>query len=680
MPVSAHRPEDIRNVVLIGAAASGKTTLAEAMLHRAGAIQRMGSIQEANTTSDFEAEAKAHQHSTSATLLFAEKDGREINLVDTPGHTDLVGQALSAMPAVETAILVVPATGTVDFHARRLFFAAGELGLSRMVVINKIDLAPAGLAALVDRLKATLGPELHCINLPTRGGTDVIDCFDEAAGKSDFGSVAEVHREMLESTVEIDDAALERYLGGQPLDLAELRRCFIQAMTSGHVVPILFTAAKSEVGVDDLLHILCEDVPSPLFGRPRRIKQDGEVVEVPCDTEKPLLAHCFKVTTDAYLGKLAMLRVLQGRMDGQTPFLCGPDRKVHRAGHVLKVEGRDHPELEAMAFAGDLVAVAKIDEIHAGQILHSPALEASYEPVGAAMPTPMLSLAIETKTRADEVKLMTALERMSEEDPTFHARMDSQTRELVVSGLGDTHLRVALEKLQSRFKMEVTAREPRIPYRETLTAKAEGHYKHRKQTGGARQFAEVYLRVEPLPRGGGFEFASEVFGGTIPTQYIPAVEKGVRDALESGELAGYPVEDVRVVVYDGKSHPVDSKDIAFRTAGKFAFRDAYARARPVLLEPVAALELFVPEGNLGDVTGDLKTRRGRVNGMDPQSAGVVVLHAQAPFGELSGYGGQVRGMTGGHGSFVMELSHYDVVPPNVAQKVIAARKPWREEE
>ena len=678
--VPSCRPEDIRNVVLIGAAGGGKTTLAEAMLHRAGAIQRMGSIQEANTTSDFEAEARAHQHSTSATLLFAVKDGREINLVDTPGHTDLVGQALAAMPAVETAMLVVPATGSVDFHARRLFYAAGELGLARMVVVNKIDLAPAALPALVDRLKATLGPELHCINLPTRGGRDVIDCFDQSAGKADFGSVADVHREMLESTVEIDDAALERYLGGQPLDLAELRRCFIEAMASGHVVPILFAAARTEVGVDDLLHILCEDVPSPLAGRKRRIRRDGAVVELACDPDQPLLAHCFKVTTDAYLGKLAMLRVLQGRLDGQTPFSCGPDRRVHKAGHVLKVEGRDHPELEAMAYAGDLVAIAKVDEVHAGQILHAPSLEADYEPVGAAMPTPMLSLAIDTKTRADEVKLMTALERMGEEDPTFHARMDPQTRELVISGLGDLHLRVALEKLQSRYKMEVTAREPRIPYRETLTARAEGHYRHKKQTGGAGQFAEVYLRVEPLPRGGGFEFASEVFGGTIPTQYIPAVEKGVRDALEGGELAGYPVVDVRVVVYDGKSHPVDSKDIAFRTAGKFAFRDAYARARPVLLEPVAALELSVPEGHLGDVTGDLKTRRGRVNGMDAQSEGVVVVHAQAPLAELSGYGGQVRGMTGGHGSFVMELSHYDVVPPTAASRVIAGRRPRREEE
>jgi elongation factor G len=678
--VPACRPEDIRNVVLIGPGGSGKTSLAEAILHRCGVISRLGSVDDATTIGDFEPEARAHKHSTSSTLLFATRDGRELNFIDTAGHPDFLGQSLAALPVVETALLVVSATGGIDFHARRLFHAAGEAGLARMIVVNKIDLAPASLPGLVEHLRESLGSELHCMNLPTRGATDVVDCFDHDAGESDFDSVAEVHREMLESTVEIEDALLDRYLSGETIDLAELRRCFVEAMSDGHVVPIVFVSARQEVGIDDLVHILCEEAPSPRGGRARRVLRNQEIVELPCDPERPLIAQCFKVASDAYAGKLAMLRIIQGKLDGTTPFVCGPDRKPHRAGHVLKVEGRDHPEIASPAFAGDLVAVAKIEEISVGQLLLAPTIAEAYEAIPPRLPAPMLSLAIEPKRKTDDVKLLTALQRLAEEDPSFHVTQDPQTRELVVSGLGDLHLRVTLEKLQSRFRLDVQTREPKLPYRETVAVRAEGHYRHKKQTGGAGQFAEVFLRVEPLARGEGFEFASEVFGGAIPSQFIPSVEKGVLDALASGDLAGYPVQDVRVVVHDGKSHPVDSKDIAFRTAGRLAFRDACSRARPVLLEPIASLDISVPEGSLGDVTGDLKTRRGHVLGVDTLPGGMVVVHAHAPVAELASYAGQLRGMTGGHGVFAMELSHHEIVPTHVANAVVARRRPSRHEE
>jgi len=665
------RPEQIRNVVLLGHAGAGKTLLAEAILHRCGAIARMGSVEAHTTTSDYEPEAHAHGLSTSSTLLFATREGCELNVIDTPGAPEFVGHALAALPAVETAVIVVNAAAGIELGTRRLFHAAGEAGLARMIVINKIDLAPAALPGLVTALREAFGPALHCINLPTGGGADVIDCFDHDAGTADFGSVADEHRAMLESTVELDDAALERYLAGEPIDLASLRRGFVEAMTRGHVVPILFTAARTEVGIDDLVHVLCNEAPSPLTARPRRLRKDGVEVEVPCDPDAPLLGHVWKVVTDPYLGKLAMIRLLQGKLDGRSPFVYGAEKKAHDAGQVLKIEGRDHPAMESVAYAGDLIALAKVDNLHVDAMIHAPGTPDAFAAVPPRYPQPMFALAIEPKNKADEVKLLGAVTRLCEEDPTLTCTHDAQTHELVVSGLGELHLRIALEKLASRFRIAVTSKRPQVAFRETVTARAEGHHRLKKQTGGAGQFAEVFLRVEPLARGAGFEFASEVFGGTIPTQFIPAVEKGVLDALLAGPLGGYPVCDVRVVVYDGKSHAVDSKDIAFRTAAKHAFRDAFGRARPALLEPILTLEVTAPEVHVGDVTADLKTRRGRVLGVDVLAGGLAAVHVQLPLAELADYGGSLRGLTSGQGTFVTEPSHYDFVPAAVQRRVTA---------
>ena len=352
--------------------------------------------------------------------------------------------------------------------------------------------------------------------------------------------------------------------------------------------------------------------------------------------------------------------------------LSGADRKAHKAGHVLKVEGRDHPELDTVAYAGDIVALAKVEDLDADMIIHAPTLGETYAPVVARYPRSMYALAIEPKTKQDEVKLLSAMHRLCEEDPTLTCDHDAQTHELVLSGMGELHLRVAIERLKNRFSLEVSSRKPRVAYRETITARAEGHYRLKKQTGGAGQFAEVFLRIEPLARGAGFEFASEVFGGAIPTQFIPSVEKGVTEALDQGPLGGYPVQDVRVVVYDGKAHSVDSKDMAFRTAGKRAFRDAFLKARGALLEPVVTLEIFTPESHVGDVTADLKHRRGRVVGVDAApTSGMAAIHAQIPLAELGDYSGQLRSLTGGQGSFVTEPSHYDFVPQHLISQLTA---------
>ncbi len=671
---ASFRPEDLRNVVLLGHGGAGKTTLAEAMLHRCGAISRMGSVEDATTTSDYEPEAKEHRHSTNSSLLFATSNKREINVIDTPGHPEFIGYALAALPAVETALIVVNANTGVELNTRRLFHAAGEAGLARMLVINKIDaVSPAVLKDRVRELKEIFGATVHCINLPTKGAKDVVDCFDEEAGAADLFSVGEVHREMLESTIDVDDAKLEKYLSGERIPLDELRATFVKAMTQGHVVPVLFTSARDEVGVDDLLHVLTEEGASPVSGRKRRLLRDGVPVELECSIDAPFLGHIFKVTNDPGVGQLALIRVLQGKLDGTTSFICGHDKKPRKAGHVLKVEGRDHPELEALAYAGDLVALARMEDIHVDQVLHDPLLSGEWKVVSPVAPAPMLSVAVEPKNRGDDVKLSQSLQRLAEEDPTFKFKNDPNTHELVLSGVGDIHLKVLLERLKNRFKLEVSAKSPTVPYHETVTAKAEGHHRLKKQTGGAGQFAEVFLRIEPMPRGAGIEFKSEVFGASIPTHFIPAVEKGVYDAMEEGVLAGFPVKDVRVIVYDGKHHAVDSKDIAFRSASKLAVRDAMEKGRPALLEPLVSMEISIPEQHLGTITGALKHVRGRVMGVESGSGGMSTVRAQAPLAELKDYANQLRGSTGGSGSFVMELSHYEPVPPNLQQQIVASR-------
>jgi elongation factor G len=680
MRATSHRPENIRNIVLLGHGGSGKTTLAEAILLKCGVISRMGSVEQASTTSDFEPEARAHRQSTNSTLLFGDFEGREINIVDTPGHPEFVGSALAALPAADTALIVVNASTGIEFNTRRLFHAAGEAGLARMFVVNRIDTNPQGLGALLANLKSTFGAKIHAMNLPSGGATDVVDCFDQESGQTDFGSVEEVHRELLESAVEVDDAELERYLSGEKIDLAALRKTFVRAMAVGHVVPVVFTSSRNVVGVEDLLHIIVNEAPSPVSGRPRRLVRNGELVEIPCDVEKPLLAQVFKVTNDAHLGQMAMLRVLQGKLDANTPFVCAQDKKARKAGHVLKVEGRDHPEITPAAFAGDIVALGRVEDIHVDQLLHEPGRDEDLSVPKQKYPAPMLSLAVESKNRGDDVKIGQALSRIVEEDPTFSYSHDPETHELILTGIGDVHLNVMIERLKNRFKLEVSTKPPTIPYRECIGQKAEGHHRHKKQTGGAGQFGEVFLRIEPLPRGTGFEFKSEVFGGAIPTQYIPAVEKGARDALESGVLAGFPVQDVRVVVTDGKSHPVDSKDIAFRTAGKMAVRDAMAKARPALLEPVVNLEVTAPEEYTGTITSEMKQIRGRVLGMENLPGGVGVVRAQAPLAELGSYGGTLRGSTGGQGSFVIEMSHYDPVPPHIHTKIVEARAGHRKKD
>jgi elongation factor G len=455
-------------------------------------------------------------------------------------------------------------------------------------------------------------------------------------------------------------------------------------LDEAHLVPILFTDTRSGMGVAELLDAIAQHFPSPEEGnlRPFLTGAPGTPDERPFaygeDPGKPLLAHVFKVTSDPFVGKLAIFRVHQGKCTGQSQVYIGHNKKTVKLGHVFHLQGKEHKEADAI-IAGDIGAVAKLEEIHTGDVLHDDHSLDSVHLRPLTFPTPMYGLAVTPKARGDEQKISGALAKLAEEDPTFKWGHDRQTHEVVIQGLGELHLRLILEKLKNRG-LHVDTKPPKIAYRETIMNKAEGHHRHKKQTGGAGQFGEVFLRVEPLERGKGFEFVDEVFGGTIPGQYIPAVEKGVRELLDIGVIAGYPVQDVRVIVYDGKHHPVDSKEVAFKTAGKYAFKDAFLKAQPALLEPIVNMEVTVPEHNVGTITGDLSGKRGRIQGTDILPGGMAQVKAQAPLAEVMQYQSQLKSVTGGQGSFSMELSHYEPVPPQVQQAVVSQYKPKVEED
>jgi elongation factor G len=674
---------DIRNVLVCGHGGSGKTALIDAMLFASGTVTRRGNTLDGSSFSDFEKEEKEHKHSIYSAVLHADHLGKRINLIDSPGSPDLMGHAYAAMPAVETVAVVVNAQNGIEVATRRLMDAAKERNLPRAIIINKIDLAtPEQLESLVSSLRETFGNECLPINLPSGKAKAVTECLLSASGESDFDTVRRCHAAILDQIVEMDENLMEKYLGGEEPDYKALHEPFERAMDEAHVVPICFTDAKNNIGVAELLDAIAKHFPSPEEGNLRPLMTGEGDAERPLqyweDPTKPLLAHVFKVTADPFVGKLAIFRVHQGKCTGQSQVIIGHSKKPVKLGHVFHLQGKEHKEMNEI-IAGDIGAVAKIEDIHVGDVLHDDHALDTVHLKRETLPTPMYGLAITPKARGDETKLSTQLTKLAEEDPTFKWHTDRQTHEVVINGLGELHLRLILEKLASRG-LHVDTKPPTIAYRETISMKADGHHRHKKQTGGAGQFGEVYLRIEPLERGKGFEFVDEIFGGSIPGQFVPAIEKGVRDVLDAGAIAGYPVQDVRVIVTDGKHHPVDSKEVAFRTAGKWAFRDAIAKAKPVLLEPIVNMEVTIPEGNVGAITGDLSGKRGRIQATDIAPGGMAVVKATAPLSEVMQYQSQLKSVTGGQGSFAMEFSHYEPVPPQVQQQIMAQYKPAKEEE
>ncbi len=686
---------DIRNILLVGHGSSGKTTLADAMLFASGTIKHKASVGDGSSVSDFEKEEKEHAHSIFSSILHADHNGKRINIIDTPGSPDLIGQAIASLPAVETVAVVVSAQSGVEVVTRRMMEAAKELNLPRAIIVNKIDLPDIDLPALVANIRESFGSECLPVNLPSGGGKVIAECLLSKSGESDFSSVADAHSAILDQIVELDENLMEKYLGGEEPNYDALHAPFEQAMDEAHLVPILFTDAKAAVGVAELLDFIARWFPSPIEGNPRPFltgsgsddRENERPFEYSNDADKPLLAHVFKVTTDPFVGKLAVFRVHQGNCAGSSQIYIGHNKKSVKLGHVFHLQGKEHKEAPEI-IAGDIGAVAKIEDIHTNDVLHDDHALDSVHLKPLTFPTPMYGLAITPKARGDEQKISVQLQKLSEEDPTFKWQTDRQTHEVVINGLGELHLRLTLERMKNRG-VQVDTKPPKIAYRETIQQKAEGHHRHKKQTGGAGQFGEVFLRIEPLEEesplrkgkgGPGLEIVNEVFGGTIPGQFIPAVEKGIHDVMEGGAIAGYPLQDVRVAITDGKHHPVDSKEVAFRTAGKYAFRDAIAKAKAVVLEPIVNMEVTIPEEYVGTITGDLSGKRGRIHGQDFLAGGMAVVRAQAPLSEVMQYQSQLKSVTGGQGSFAMEFSHYEAVPPQVQQQIVSQYKPKAEEE
>ncbi len=690
-PMPGYSTADIRNVLFVGHSACGKTTLVDALLLAAGAVNRKASVVDGSSFSDFEKEEKEHKHSIFASVLHLDYQGKRINIIDAPGSPDLMGQGIAVMTAVETVVVVVNAQSGIEVVTRRMMEYAKAQNLPRAIVINRIDMPELDLPGLVRRIQETFGTECLPINLPAEGGKKVVDCLLDQSGTCDFGSVKEAHAALLDSIVEMDEGLMEKYLGGEEPDYTALHAPFEKAMDEGHIIPILFTDAKNEVGVKELVDAIARHFPSPEEGNPRPFwTGEGEherAYEYHDDINKPLLAHVFKVTTDPFVGKLAIFRVHQGKASGNSQVVIGHSKKTVKLGHVFHLQGKEHRETDAI-IAGDIGAVAKLEEIHTNDVLHDDHSLDSVHIKPVSYPTPMYGLAVTPKARGDEQKISTQLSKLAEEDPTFKWTTDRQTHEMVISGLGELHLRLLLERMKNRG-VQVDTKPPKIAYRETITASADGHHRHKKQTGGAGQFGEVFLRVEPLEAdspvrkangGVGVEVVNEVFGGSIPGQFIPAVEKGIHDMVDQGFIAGYPLQDLRIAITDGKHHPVDSKEVAFRAAGKFAVREAIAKAHPVLLEPIVNMEVTVPEDKMGTITGDLSGKRGRIQGTDIMAGGMAVVKAQAPLSEVMQYQSQLKSVTGGQGSFMMEFSHYEPTPPLVQQQIAAQYKPKAEEE
>jgi len=666
--------ENIRTVALLGHGSAGKTTLAEALLAATGAIPAAGSVEKGTTVSDSDPLEKSFLHSLRTSVLRLEMPSTRVHLLDTPGFPDFIGQAIGALDAVETAAIVVNAQTGIEMITSRMMDWAAKRKLCRLLVINKIDAENVDLPRLLEDLRTMFGKEVLPINLPAANGTKVVDCFFNPAGASDFSSVAAAHQALIDQVVEVDEELMAKYLEqGEELDAGQLHAPFEQALREGHLVPVCFVSARNGAGLPELLNIFEKLLPNPAEGNPPLFYKgemvDGQPVEefrsIP-DPKKHVLAHVFKVVVDPYVGKLGIFRVHQGTITKDTQLFIGSGRKPFKVGHLLMLQGGKTLDVPS-AVPGDIAAVAKVDEIEFDCVLHDSHDEDQIHMRPLEFPTPMSGVAIQPKRRGDEQRISEVLNKMTAEDPTLVVEHDATLNETVLRGLGELHIRSALERMAQQYKVEVETRPPRVPYRETISAPAEGHARHKKQTGGAGQFGEVYLRIEPLPRGTGFEFVDQVKGGVIPYNFIPAVQKGVESVLTAGPTAGFVMQDVRVTVYDGKHHPVDSKEVAFVSAGRKAFLDALTKARPVVLEPIVNLEVEAPESFMGDVAGDLSSRRGQVKGTRAMAPGVLVVEGQAPLGELEGYSARLKAMTQGRASWTMSLSHYELAPPQIQQ-------------
>jgi len=672
--MSSYRSESRRSVALVGHGAAGKTTLVEALLLATGSIPTAGSVAKGNTVCDFDPLEKEGGHSLNSAIVRMVHQGVRIHAVDTPGYPDFAGPAIAALAGVDTALIVINAQTGVELMSERMMRHAAERKLCRMIVINKIDADNLDLPGLVADIRERFGKQCMLLDLPAHGAADIVEVLEHDAGDADFESVAAAHRALIDQIVEEDEDLLAQYLedGVDPTGEA-LHAPFEKALREGHLIPILFTSAKTGAGIRELLHVLAALAPSPAEGNPPPFykgEPGGATVAfaaVP-DAGKHVLAHVFKVVVDPYLGKIGIFRVHQGTVKKDMQLFVGDGKRPFKVAHLYQLQGKDTVEVDELV-PGDIGAVAKVEEVEFDCVLHDSHDEDHIHLQPLEFPRPMAGLAVETKKKGDEQRLFDVLAKLAMEDPTFVVERHPSSNETVIRGLGEIHLKAKLARMAGQYKLEVDTKPPRIPYRETITSGAEAMYRHKKQSGGAGQFGEVHLRIEPRERGEGFEFVDAVKGGVIPGVFMAAVEKGIRQGLEGGVVAGYPVEDLRVTVFDGKTHAVDGKEVAFTVAGRKAVIEAIRNAKPIVLEPIVSIEIVVPETAIGDLTGDLAGRRGHITGTDGRGHGFAAISGEVPLAELNDYQSRLKSLTGGQGSYTIDFARYAAVPPSIQQQL-----------
>jgi elongation factor G len=692
--------EDIRNIVFCGHGSSGKTTLVDRTLTATGTVNRNPSVDDGNSICDFDEEEKQHKYSIEASVVHFMHAGKRFNAIDTPGYPDFIGQTIGAMRGADTAAIVINAQSGIEVNTRRVFAEAKKAGLGRMIVINKMDSDNINFAGLIEGIQELFGKACMLFNVPLgqghefRGVAGVLKPPADAAGA--IVDPAEISEPLLESIIEVDEAATERYFEGTPPTDEELARLIPQAVSQGALIPIVCVSGKTGTGFSELLDALALCALPPGMVKRAATNAAGESVEIKPDPAGPLAAQVFKTRVDPFVQKLNFIRVYSGTLKKDSTISVVGARKGVKIAALMEMQAEETAPVDE-AGPGAIVAVAKVEELHTGSSLG----DLTLPPI--PFPTPMVGLAVSPKSRGDESKLSGALQKICEEDSTFRRDLDSQTKEMVVTGMSELHLQIIRERLKRRDKVEIETREPKIPYRETIQANAEGMYRHKKQTGGRGQFGEVHIHMHPLPKDmkpedfatkarfpqmkdfhydeeNHFMWINSIVGASIPGNFLPAVEKGFKDRIERGVIAGYRVQNVCVNVHFGKHHEVDSSEQAFKTAGSMVFRNVFQQAKPALLEPIVRIEVTVPTANVGDINSDMSGRRGRVLSMDSAGGDLQTILAEVPLAEVTTYARSLSSITGGRGSYSIELSHYDIVPGNVMQEIIARSKVKEEEE
>lgn len=686
------KPDAIRNIAFIGHGDAGKTSIVEAMLHKAGATSRLGDVSEGSAVCDYEPDEKERKNSIDCGIVYCTWKVTQLNIIDTPGYPDFIGEAISGLNAVDGAFLAINASSGIMVNTRKIWEQAVKINIPRAIIITKLDMENIKLDELLAAVRESFGDRCLLATLPVSdsgittgaGMQKVISLTEEKPADKE---AAAYYEKLLEAVVEIDDNLMNKYLDGKEITPAEFQAALKASILQAKVIPVLCTSYRKQLGVDELLDFVIKFMPSPADMPPRPALDASNApisgtasglaeVKVAPTEGGPLTAYAFKIVSDPFVGKISYLRIYSGVISADSSVYNVRAKKSERYGKMFKIFGKEQRPIDKTG-CGDIIMIPKLEE---AQICDTLGLQNN--PVRfpeIKFPTPMVSLSVEPKSKGDEQRLSLALSKMVASDPAFKVTRDHQTNELVITGMSNLHLDIVMGRLKRKFDVQINTKQPKIPYKETVSQPAEGHHKHKKQTGGRGQYGEVYLKIEPLPRGTGFEFANELFGGSVPSQYVPAVEKGVKEVLERGVIAGYPVVDVKVIIFDGSYHEVDSSEASFKIAASKAFKTGVMAAKPSLLEPIVNIEVTVPSKYMGDITGDLNSRRGRITGMDT-IAGQQIIKATVPLGEIASYSTELRSITAGEGHYAIDFSHYDIVPFKTQEAIIAKNKPKEEKE